>query len=130
MILNKINISSEKEDFWYYINKMYQNGVFLLLYILTILGIYSYSIQHVYSYILNNEITDSWGFYAKIIGCIMIIITFFINNITTTIFKSTTSDYTIEPSQSYGICITHILALFVYFQFIISMYYQTDGFTL
>ena len=122
MLLNKIKIDPNSDKFQYIIT-MYNNGVFLFLYILTILGIYVYCIQNSYQYIQNNEISDSWSYYAKIIGVIMIFITLIINNMVN-------SPNQIEPYHSYGICIAHILLLFVYFQFIISKYYQTDGFTI
>jgi len=132
LILATINNPSDKNDFWYFLNMLYSNGITLLLYVMIILGVYAYCINHSYTYILNDEITDSWSFYAKIIGSIMIVITIIIYNITNTIFKiPQSSDYKtqIETPHAYGMAIAHVLTLFVYFQFIISMYYQTDGFT-
>jgi hypothetical protein len=132
LILATINNPSDKNDFGYFLNMLYSNGITLLLYLIIILGVYAYCINHSYSYILNNEIADSWSYYAKIIGGIMIVLTIIIYNITTAIFKLPQSeDYKkqIETPHAYGMAIAHILTLFVYFQFIISMYYQTDGFT-
>ena len=131
LILATINNPSDKNDFWYFLNMLYSNGITLLLYILVVLSVYAYCINHSYSYILNDEISDSWSFYAKIIGCIMVILSFIIYKITNSIFTQP-PDYKlqIETTHSYGIAIAHLLTLFVYFQFIISMYYQTDGFTI
>jgi len=133
LILATINNPSDKNDFGYFINMFYSNGIALLLYILIVLSVYAYCINNSYSYILNDEITDSWSFYAKIIGCIMVCITVIIYKITNIIFKKPQlPDYKtqIETPHAYGIAITHLLTLFVYFQFIISMYYQTEGFTI
>ena len=61
----------------------------------------------------------------------MIVLTFIIYSITNAIFKQTPNYKSqIETPHAYGIAIAHVLTLFVYFQFIISMYYQTDGFTI
>ena len=133
LILATINVPSDKNDFRYFMNMLNSNGISLLLYVLIVLSVYAYCINHSYSYIINDEITDSWSFYAKIIGFIMVCITAIIYNITNTVFKTPQSpDYKtqIEAPHAYGIAITHVLTLFVYFQFIISMYYQTDGFTI
>jgi hypothetical protein len=133
LILATINTPSDKNDFGYFMNMLNSNGISLLLYILIVLSVYAYCINHSYTYILNDEIADSWSFYAKIIGCIMVCITFIIYNITNVVFKIPQSpDYKaeIETPHAYGIALSHVLALFVYFQFIISMYYQTDGFTI
>jgi len=131
LILATITTPSDKNDIGYFLNMLYSNGIMLLMYVLIVLSVYAYCINHSYSYILNDEISDSWSFYAKIIGCIMIVITFIIYTITSMIFKQK-PDYKlqIETPHAYGIAIAHLLTLFVYFQFIISMYYQTDGFTI
>ena len=130
LILATINTSSDN-TFWYFLTMLYSNGITLLLYVLVVLSVYAYCIHYSYSYILNDEMTDSWSFYSKIIGCIMIVLTFIIYTITNSVFKQT-PDYKlqIETPHAYGIAIAHLLTLFVYFQFIISMYYQTDGFTI
>jgi cytochrome c biogenesis factor len=131
LILATINNPSDKNDIGYFLSMLYSNGITLLMYVLVVLSVYAYCINHSYSYILNDEISDSWSFYAKIIGCIMIIITLIIYNITSAVFKQS-PDYKlrIETPHAYGMAIAHVLTLFVYFQFIISMYYQTDGFTI
>ena len=131
LILATINNPSDKNDIIYFLDMVFSNGIILIIYIVVVLSVYAYCINHSYSYILNDEISDSWSFYAKIIGCIMIVLTVIIYNITNIVFKIPQSaDYKtqIETPHAYGMGIAHLLTLFVYFQFIISMYYQTEGF--
>jgi hypothetical protein len=82
LILATINVPSDKNDFRYFMNMLNSNGITLLLYVLIVLSVYAYCINNSYSYILNDEITDSWSFYAKIIGVIMVCITGIIYKIT------------------------------------------------
>jgi hypothetical protein len=106
--------------------KMNEKGVFLFIYILLILGVYVATIANSLSNISNNEMPPQWSWYSKIIGVILcIIITPILNIQINSILKSTDT----KDNQQKGFIVSHFLLIFVYIQFIISFYYQTDGFT-
>ena len=109
------------------IKKMYEKGVFMFIYILLILGVYIATIAHSRTNIANNEMPPQWSWYAKIIGVILcLIITPILNIQVNTILKSNSDT---KSNQQKGVIAGHFLLIFVYIQFIISFYYQTDGFT-
>ena len=109
------------------IKKMYEKGIFMFIYILLILGVYIYSIAHSNVHIANNEMPSQWTWYARIIGVILcFIITPILNIQINSVLKTNTDT---KDNQQKGIIASHFLFIFVYIQYIISFYYQTDGFT-
>lgn len=109
------------------LQKMYEKGVFMFIYILLILGVYIATIAHSRTNIANNEMPSQWSWYATIIGVILCCIITPILNIQLNTILTSKSDT--KLNQQKGIIAGHILLIFVYIQFIISFYYQTDGFT-
>jgi hypothetical protein len=109
------------------IKKMYEKGVFLFIYILLILGVYVASIAHSVTNITNNEMSPQWSWYSSIIAVIICIIITPVLNIQIYSILNTNSDT--KNNQQKGFIASHFLLIFVYIQFIISFYYQTDGFT-
>jgi hypothetical protein len=109
------------------VKKMYEKGIFMFIYILLILGVYIYCIAHSHSNIANNEMPPQWTWYARIIGVILcFIITPILNIQINSVLKTNTDT---KDNQQRGIIASHFLLIFVYIQYIISIYYQTDGFT-
>jgi len=107
--------------------KMYEKGIFMFIYILLILGVYIACIQHSSNHILNDEMPSQWTWYARIIGVILcVIITPIIHMQMNGVLESNTNTI---ANQQKGIIASHFLLIFVYIQYIISFYYQTDGFT-
>jgi hypothetical protein len=108
------------------IKKMYEKGIFLFIYILLILGVYVATIAHSLTNIVNNEMSPQWTRYSMIIGvilfCIIPILNIQINRILNTTLDT-------KNNQQMGFIASHFLLIFVYIQFILSFYYQTDGFT-
>ena len=53
------------------LQKMYEKGIFMFIYILLILGVYIACISHSSNNIANNEMPSQWTLYARIIGVIL-----------------------------------------------------------
>jgi hypothetical protein len=108
------------------IKKMYEKGIFMFIYILLILGVYIACIANSLTNIAEDEMPSQWTWYARVIGIILcVIITPILNIQTNTILKSNIDT---KDNQQKGIIAAHFLCIFVYIQYIISFYYQTDGF--
>jgi len=115
---------SIKEKF----KKMYEKGIFMFIYILLILGVYLSCIANSFTNIAENEMPSQWSLYAKIIGVILfLIITPLLNIQMNKILKK---NETTKKVKQYVFIASHFLLIFVSIQFVISFYYQTDGFTL
>jgi uncharacterized membrane protein HdeD (DUF308 family) len=109
------------------LQKMYEKGIFMFIYILLILGVYIACISHSSNNIANNEMPSQWTWYARIIG---VILSFVVTPILHTQMNSVLGSNTdTKDNQQKGIIVSHFLLIFVYIQYIISFYYQTDGFT-
>jgi hypothetical protein len=109
------------------LQKMYEKGIFMFIYILLILGVYIACISHSSNNIANNEMPSQWTLYARIIG---VILSFVVTPILHTQMNSVLGSNTdTKDNQQKGIIVSHFLLIFVYIQYIISFYYQTDGFT-
>jgi hypothetical protein len=109
------------------LQKMYEKGIFMFIYILLILGVYIACISHSSNNIANNEMPSQWTLYARIIG---VILSFVVTPILHTQMNSVLDSNTdTKDNQQKGIIVSHFLLIFVYIQYIISFYYQTDGFT-
>ena len=109
------------------LSKMYEKGIFMFIYILLILGVYIGCIAHSRTHIANDEMPSQWTWYARIIGVILcFIITPILHTQMSSVLESNADT---KDNQQKGIIVSHFLLIFVYIQFIISFYYQTDGFT-
>jgi hypothetical protein len=109
------------------LQKMYEKGIFMFIYILLILGVYIACIANSFKNIAEDEMPSQWTWYARIIGIILcVIITPILNMQIDGILKSNIDT---KDNQQKGIIAAHFLCIFVYIQYIISFYYQTDGFT-
>lgn len=109
------------------LSKMYEKGVFMFIYIILVLGVYVLSIGNSSKNIANNEMPSQWNWYARIIGVILcFIITPILHTQMTSVLESNADT---KNNQQKGIIASHFLLIFVYIQYIISFYYQTDGFT-
>jgi hypothetical protein len=110
------------------LKKMYEKGIFMFIYILLILGVYIACIANSRVNIAEDEMPSQWTWYARIIGVILcVIITPILNIQITNVLNSNNVDT--KDNQQKGIIASHFLFIFVYIQYIISFYYQTDGFT-
>lgn len=109
------------------LKKMYEKGLFMFIYVLLILGVYIACIANSHSNIAENQMPSQWNMYARIIGVILCVIITPILNIQINSVLKTNVDT--KNNQQYGIIASHFLLIFVYIQYIISFYYQTDGFT-
>jgi uncharacterized membrane protein YidH (DUF202 family) len=110
------------------IKLMYENGIFMFIYIFMILGIYVYCIWKSNENIMEDRMPSQWTWYSWIIAIIvLVVITPIMNNQITNAINKTTTD--IKNNQQKGIIAGHFLFIFVYIQYIISMFYQADGFT-
>ena len=109
------------------LKKMYEKGIFMFIYILLVLGVYILCIGHSSKNIANDEMPSQWTWYARIIGVILcVIITPILHTQMTSVLESNADT---KDNQQKGIIASHFLLIFVYIQYIISFYYQTDGFT-
>jgi cadmium resistance protein CadD (predicted permease) len=109
------------------IKKMYEKGIFMFVYILLILGVYVACIANSLDNIAEDVMPPQWTWYSRIIGVILcVIITPILNIQIDSILKSNADT---KKNQQRGIIAGHFLFIFVYIQYIISFYYQTDGFT-
>ena len=109
------------------LKKMYEKGVFMFIYILLILGVYIACIAHSRENIAEDVMPSQWTWYARIIGVILcVIITPILNIQIDSILKPNTDT---KSNQQKGFIAGHFLFIFVYIQYVISFYYQTDGFT-
>jgi hypothetical protein len=109
------------------ISKMYEKGVFMFIYILIILGVYIVCIVNSLDNIAEDVMPSQWTWYARIIGIILcVIITPILNMQIQSILKPNIDT---KSNQQNGVVAAHFLFIFVYIQYIISFYYQTDGFT-
>jgi hypothetical protein len=128
IILTVTNMSitdvTDINSYYKYIIDLYHNGLFLFIYLLIILIIYSYSIYHSNERIKENEMSKGWTYRSWIIGWIMLIITYYLSNHIPNLIKKEVKLH----ESSYITILCHILLIFVYIQYIISYYYQTDGF--
>ena len=106
---------------------MYEKGIFMFIYILLILGVYIACIANSFDNIAQDEMPSQWTWYARIIGIILcVIITPILNMQIDGVLKSNIDT---KDNQQKGFIAAHFLFIFVYIQYIISFYYQTDGFT-
>jgi hypothetical protein len=105
---------------------MYDKGIYLFIYLLMILGVYIYCIGYSRINIQNDAMPSQWTWYATIISIILL---FFVTPILNKQVKSVLTNSDSSNNQQYGIIVCHILLIFVFIQYIISMFYQTDGFT-
>ena len=104
---------------------IYDKGLFLFIYVLMILGVYIYCIGYSRDNIQNDSMPSLWSWYARIISIILFFFfTPILNKQVNNILESVDS----KNNQQYGIIICHILLIFVFIQYIISMFYQADGF--
>jgi len=77
---------------------------------------------------MEDRMPSQWTWYSWIIAIIvLVVITPIMNNQITNAINKTTTD--IKNNQQKGIIAGHFLFIFVYIQYIISMFYQADGFT-
>jgi hypothetical protein len=121
VILSLTNISSDS-SYTKYITDLYNNGMFMFVYLLIILIIYSYAIYHSNERIKENEMPKGWTYRSWITSVLMMMITFkLFNHIPNIVNKQ-------QQDNSMLIILCHVLFIFVYIQYIISYYYQTDGF--
>jgi cytochrome bd-type quinol oxidase subunit 2 len=105
---------------------IYDKGLFLFIYIFMILGVYIYCIGNSRSNIQNDTMPSEWSWYATIISIILLcFITPILNKQVNNVLQSVEN----KNNQQYGFIICHILLIFVFIQYIISMFYQADGFT-
>ena len=109
------------------VKKMYEKGTFMFVYILLILGVYIACIANSRVNIAEDEMPSQWTWYARIIAVILCAIITPILNIQ--INNVLTPNADTKDNQQLGIIACHFLFIFVYIQYIISFYYQTDGFT-
>ena len=134
-------ISEPKQIFM----QMYERGVFMFIYILVILSIYTYCISKSIDNIQQNTMPYQWSWYAWIIAILILLFITPILNIQVTnaidpinpssiVSSSKTATAVIaqgldvKNNQHNGIIISHFIFIFVYIQYIISTFYQTDGF--
>ena len=124
--------------------QMYIKGVFMFIYILVILGIYVYCISNSIDNIKENTMPSQWSWYSWIIAILVLVFMTPVLNIQITTqldqlnpnasSDTISSDGTISKlidvknNQHNGIIISHFIFIFVYIQYIISTFYQTDGF--
>ena len=108
-----------------YIMDMKDKHLFLFLYIFGILGIYIYCIAYNYDVIQGNNMSDSWYYYSYFVTAMMMVNIEIVRRLVTAVVDNTDSDI-----YYLGWMTSTFLFLFVYFQYIIAMYYQTDGFTI
>ena len=111
-------------------NIMYEKGAFLFVYILTILGVYVYCIWTSNENIKDEAMPSQWTWYSWIIAIIMLVFITPILNKQITNAIDTLDDLpdVLKSNQQNGYIAGHILFIFVYIQYIISIFYQTDGF--
>jgi len=107
--------------------RMYEQGVFMFIYILMILGVYIACIANSCNNIAEDVMPSQWTWYARVIGIILCFIITPILNIQINSVLKPNSDT--KSNQQNGVIAAHFLFIFVYIQYIISFYYQTDGFT-
>ena len=108
------------------LKKMYEKGVFMFIYILFILGVYVFCIANSRDNILNEKMPSQWSRYAIIISVLCFVLMIIMNVNICIVLTNGNS----KCIQQKGIIISHFLLIFVYIQYIISYYYQTDGFTI
>jgi uncharacterized membrane protein YidH (DUF202 family) len=109
--------------------KMYENGIFMFIYIFTILGIYVYCIWNSNQNVMEDKMPYQWNWYSWIIAIIaLVILTPIMNNQITSAINKTTENT--KSNQQKGIIAGHFLFIFVYIQYIISTFYQTEGLTI
>jgi heme/copper-type cytochrome/quinol oxidase subunit 2 len=109
------------------IKLLYERGAFMFLYIFLIIGIYAYCIWISNENVMADTMPKQWSWYSWIIAVIVLVILTPIMNaqITNAIDNTNTNS---KDNQQNGIIAAHFLFIFVYIQYIISMFYQTDGF--
>jgi hypothetical protein len=125
LVLYTISMTPPVKTTSQYIHELNDKGVFLFLYIFSILGIYIYCISYNYNIIMDNNMSESWYYYSYFVTTLMLFNIEVIRRMTTAIVNHAES-----TSYAFGWMITTFLFAFVYIQYIISMYYQTDGFTI
>jgi len=108
------------------LKKMFEKGIFMFIYILFILGVYVFSILHSHANIINDEMSPQWSRYASIISILCFVLMIILNVHICTVLSNANS----TCIQQKGIIVSHFLLIFVYIQYVISYYYQTDGFTI
>ena len=99
------------------IQKMYEKGVFMFVYILIILGVYILCILNSLKNIAEDEMPSQWTWYARIIGIILCVIITPILNFQINSILTPNSDS--KNNQQNGIVAGHFLFIFVYIQYII-----------
>jgi hypothetical protein len=124
LVLYNISFGPEKTTMQY-LSDMKDKHLFLFLYIFSILGIYIYCISYNYDVIQENKMSDSWYYYSYFVTAMMTANIEIVRRLVTSVEEKTNSDI-----YYLGWMTSTFLFLFVYFQYIISMYYQTDGFTI
>jgi hypothetical protein len=124
LVLYTISSGPEKTTMEYIID-MKDKHLFLFLYIFGILGIYIYCIAYNYDVIQGNNMSDSWYYYSYFVTAMMLFNIEIVRKLVTAVVDETDSDI-----YYLGWMTSTFLFLFVYFQYIIAMYYQTDGFTI
>jgi len=129
LILGTIN-SNEAVTIMNKVTKMFDKGIFMFIYILIILGIYVSCIAHSKTNIAEDEMPYQWTWYARIISVILGIgVAPILNTHVYSILNPQYKPENIKINQQNGFIVGHVLLVFVYIQYIISFYYQTDGFT-
>jgi len=87
------------------LQKMYEKGIFMFIYILLILGVYIACISHSSNNIANNEMPSQWTLYARIIG---VILSFVVTPILHTQMNSVLGSNTdTKDNQQKGIIVSH-----------------------
>ena len=106
---------------------MYENGIFMFIYIFMILGIYVFCIWNSNENIMEDRMPPQWNWYSWIIAVIvLVVITPIMNTQITSAINKKNEDT--KGNQQKGIIAGHFLFIFVYIQYIISMFYQAEGF--
>ena len=141
ILLSRIAISETNNIFMV----MYEKGVFMFMYILIILGIYVYCIGNSLDNIKENTMPYQWSWYAWIIAILVLLFITPILNIQVSnaiepsknpsviatgnvVTDTIAQNLDIKNNQHNGIIVCHFIFIFVYIQYIISTFYQTDGF--
>ena len=91
-----------------------------------ILSVYVFCIANSRDNILNEKMPSQWSRYAIIISVLCFVLMIIMNVNICIVLTNGNS----KCIQQKGIIISHFLLIFVYIQYIISYYYQTDGFTI
>lgn len=127
LILLGTIVSTENATTQELMKMLYEKGAFMFLYIFLILGIYAYCIWVSNENVMADTMPPQWSWYSWIIAIIvLVILTPIMNNQILNAIDKTNPDT--KSNQQNGIIAAHFLFIFVYIQYIISMFYQTEGF--